>query len=153
MSRKILVAIELDDKSANDVLKKATSVASKNDVLEVLHVLHPNTVHYSPDPTMTGKMYENTFQVAMENTGRRLRSLCMQHGISAGNCHVRYGRIAYEVHQLLEEEGFDTLMIGSHGWSGWHRLLGSQANSILHGIAVDTWVFKINEEKTDNAND
>lgn len=148
MGRKILVAVELDDASANTVLRKARDLATDDDTLSVVHVIFPADVGYSPDPTMTGAMYQQTHDVAMENAARRLRSLSTPYGIEPLHCHVRYGRIAHEIHTLIHEQGFDTLMIGSHGWSGWRRLLGSQANSILHGVPVDTWVFKVGEVKT-----
>jgi len=56
---------------------------------------------------------------------------------------VRYRKVAHEVYALLEEGHFDCCMVGSQGYSGWQRILGSKAASILHGTPVDTLVFSL----------
>jgi len=148
VGRRILIALELEDQSANDVLRKASSLRLPDDTLDVLHVVDPTTVLYTVDPTLTGRMYQRNYEAAMTDARNRIQVLCAPYDIDATHCHVRYGRVAHEVHELLRDVGYDTLMIGSHGWSGWRRLLGSRAASILHGVPVDTWVFKVGKAKT-----
>lgn len=145
MGRKILVAIELDDQSANEVLKKVASLAGEQDDVHVVHVVEPNNIAYAVDPTMTNAIYKHNYETAMAHAGQRLRQLCEPFSVAPLKCHVRYGQVAYEIHQLLLEDEFDLLMIGSHGWSGWRRILGSKAASILHGVPVDTWIFKVSD--------
>lgn len=142
---KYLVAIELADAPAKAVLDRATAVCGADDQLEVVHVVDPTSVAYSVDPTMTGQMYQQMYDQAMADAARRLGEICLPYGVEASAQHVRYGRVAHEVHALLSEGQFDVCMVGSHGRSGWQRILGSKAASILHGVSVDTWVFKLRD--------
>ena len=93
----------------------------------------------------TGQMYQQMYDQAMADAARRLGEICLPYGVEASAQHVRYGRVAHEVHALLSEGQFDVCMVGSHGRSGWQRILGSKAASILHGVSVDTWVFKLRD--------
>ena len=111
--------------------------------LEVVHVVDPASITYSIDPTMTGQIYQDVYDRTMANAQARLVDICAPLGIGTDQLHVRYGRVAHEVHALLSEGDFDTCMVGSHGYSGWRRVLGSKAISILHGTPVDTWVFSL----------
>ena len=142
---KYLVAIELADAPAHAVLSRAVAVCGPDDRLEVVHVVDPTSVAYSVDPTMTGQMYQDMYEQAIAAASARLDELCQTHGIGADAQHVRYGRVAHEVHELLKEGAFDACMIGSHGRSGWQRILGSKAASVLHGVPVNTWVFKLRD--------
>jgi len=140
---KVLVAIELSPNPAKFVLEKAIEACADGARLEVVHVVDPSSVTYSIDPTMTGKIYQQMYEQTVANAHARLVELCTPFGITEDQLHVRYGRVAHEIHDLLEEGRFDTCMIGSHGHSGWQRVLGSKASSVLHGVPVDTWVFSL----------
>ena len=141
--KKVLVAIELSEEAANFVLRKAQDACSEGARMEVVHVVDPASVTYSIDPTMTGQIYQQMYEQTMANARARMVELCEPFGFSADQLHVRYGRVAHEIHDLLREGAFDTCMIGSHGHSGWQRILGSKASSVLHGVPVDTWVFSL----------
>jgi universal stress protein A len=141
--RKVLVAIELADEPAKFVLQKAMAACPEGVELEVVHVVDPASVTYSIDPTMTGEIYQQMYEQTVANARARLVELCKPFGIGEDKLHVRYGRVAHEIHELLIEGNFDTCMVGSHGYTGWQRVLGSKASSVLHGVPVDTWVFSL----------
>ena len=143
MSKKVLVALELNPEIASEVLVKARTLCEPEDELTVLTVVDPTTLAYVADPTMTGQMMQANYEQAMLAAKAQLVALCEPYDIPAEQCHVRYGRIAHEVHLAIAEDQIDVLVLGSHGRSGWRRLLGSVASSILHGVPVDTWVVKI----------
>ena len=149
--KKVLAAIELSDDVAHFVISKALDACGTQAQLEVVHVVDPASVTYSVDPTMTGQMYQQMFEQVMSNSKRRLAEICAPFAISTDCQHVRYGRVAHEVHTLLVEGEFDACMVGSHGYAGWRRLLGSKANAILHGTPVDTWVFSLAQMQVDSA--
>jgi universal stress protein A len=146
---KVLVAIELADLPAQFVLHKALAACPVEARLEVVHVVDPASITYSIDPTMTGQIYQDLYEQTMANAQARLVEICVPLGIGMDQLHIRYGRVAHEVHALLSEGNFDTCMIGSHGYSGWRRVLGSKASSILHGTPVDTWVFRLQSMDAD----
>jgi len=141
--KKVLVAIELSEAAAKFVLQKALDAAGEGARLEVVHVVDPASVTYSIDPTMTGQIYQQMYEQTVANARARLVELCGPFGFTEEQLHVRYGRVAHEIHDLLKEGEFDTCMLGSHGHSGWQRVLGSKASSVLHGVPVDTWVFSL----------
>jgi universal stress protein A len=143
--KKALVAVELADDVAHFVIGKALDICGDSVQLEVVHVVDPSSVAYSVDPTMTGTLYQQMFDQVMGNSKRRLLEICAPFAIAPEHQHVRYGRVAHEVHDLLREGGFDACMLGSHGYAGWRLMLGSKANAILHGTPVDTWVFSLSQ--------
>ena len=141
--KKVLVAVELNEEAGQFVLRKALAACAPGAILEVVHVVDASAVKYSVDPTMTGKMYDEFYQQTLDAAAARLDVLCAPLGIDKSQQHIRYGRVAHEIHELLIEGGYDTCMVGSHGYSGWQRVLGSKAASVLHGVPVDTWVFRL----------
>ena len=141
--KKVLVAIELSEAPAKFVLQKALDACPQGVRIEVVHVVDPSSVTYSIDPTMTGQVYQQMYDQTLANAQARMVELCSPMGFSTDQLHVRYGRVAHEIHEQLVEGQFDTCMIGSHGHSGWHRVLGSKASGVLHGVPVDTWVFSL----------
>ena len=154
MPRKILIAIELDELSAMAVLSRAAALCSEDDQVEVLHVIDPSSIAYAVDPTFKGEFRRDFEANAVAKAQEQLSRLVSQQNLpSAGQacpeCHVHIGRIARDIHDIIEQEGFDCLMIGSHGWHGWQRLLGTHASRILDHSPVDTWVFKVPAETSD----
>ena len=58
-------------------------------------------------------------------------------GAGSGKTRVIIERMAW----LVEEQGVDLLVLGSHGESGFrHATLGSQASELLRTSSVDTMV-------------
>jgi universal stress protein A len=141
MANKALIAIELADLPAKEVLEKAASVLASGQRCDVVNVVDPTSVGYSIDPTMSGKMYQEQYEQAIARTEARLAEICDATDLPIDQQIVRYGRVAHEVHELLNTGEYDCLMIGTHGYHGWQRVLGSKASSILHGVPVDTYVF------------
>ncbi len=141
MTDKALIAIELADLPAQSVLDKAKSALREGQQCDVVTVVDPTSVGYSMDPTMSGKMYEAQYDQAVARAKKRLQQLCESADLPVNEQIVRYGRVAHEVHELLHSGKYDCLMIGSHGYHGWQRVLGSKASSILHGVPVDTYIF------------
>ncbi len=138
--------MELAEQVAGEVLGKAAELCGEDDEVTVVHVVDPASIAYSADPTMTGKLFQNAYETTMANARRMLEHIVESHKLPNVTCHVGYGRVAHEVHEMLKEGSYDCLMIGSHGWSGWQRLLGSKAASLVHGVPVDTWIFRVSEK-------
>ncbi len=53
------------------------------------------------------------------------------------------GRPGSEIRRQAEENDADLIVIGSHGRHGIQLLLGSTANSVLHGAACDVLAVRI----------
>lgn len=148
MYKNILVAIDLTEEAAPLVLASAASFGGPGAKFTVVHVVEPQYVQYSFDPTFTGSMTRSLEREALENAAARLAELCQPHDIAGNARRVLLGRVADQVHELAESEHSDLIVVGSHGHHGWRRLLGSTANAVLHGSPVDVAVIRIPERTT-----
>ena len=143
MYRKVLAAIDLTEDSANYVLDRARAFLAAGGELFAAHVVEPQYVQYSFDPTFTGSLTRSLENEALEVAAHRLGELCEAHGIDEQHRYVRLGRAAEKVHELASEEGFDLVVTGSHGQEGLRLLLGSTANAVLHNSPVDVATIRM----------
>ena len=143
MARKVLIAIELDERSADVVLSKAKQQLSPQDECHIVYVLDPADLKVLFEPSIDQHGQKEYETRAMANAQARLQSLIASHDLPNATVSVGLGRIAAHIRSLIATESFDCLMIGSHGWHGWQRLLGSHAAAIVNQAGIDVWVFKI----------
>ncbi len=143
MYENLLVAIDLTEPPAGYVLEHARAFLGSSGKLNVVHVVEPQYVQYSFDPTFKGTLSRALEQEALDVASARLAELCEPLGIDADHRFVLLGRAADRIHELAEKEGSDLIVIGSHGQEGLRRLLGSTANAVLHGAPVDVATIRI----------
>ena len=143
MYKNILAAIELTEFPAELVLDRARQLLAEGGSLSVVHVVEPQYVQYSFDPTFKGTLTESLEQGALDVAARRLAELTAPHDIDAEHRYVMLGRAADRIRDLARDEGFDLIVIGSHGQEGLRRLLGSTANAVLHDAPVDVATVRI----------
>jgi len=141
--RNVLAAIELAEEPARLVLEHARGFLAEGGTLNAVHIVEPQYVQYSFDPTFKGTLTRSLEQGALDTAGKRLAELCEPHGIDAGHRFVELGRAADKVHELAERQNCDLIVIGSHGQEGLRMLLGSTANAVLHGAPVDVATVRI----------
>jgi len=147
---KVLAAIDLIEGPARQVLAAAqTAVKSSGATaaqLSVVHVVEPQYVQYSFDPTFTGALTHSLEQEAIVGAVDRVAKLCEPFGIGRNAQHVVLGRAADQIHEVASAQHADLVVIGSHGYHGWRRLLGSTASAVLHGTPVDVLVVRIHND-------
>lgn len=147
----ILVAIDLAEEPARHVLSAAQAFAQASGgpaaKLGVVHVVEPQYVQYSFDPTFTGSLTRSLEQDALDGAANRVAELCEPFGISRDAQHVLMGRPADQIHELARTTNVDVIVIGSHGHHGWRVLLGSTANAVLHGAPVDVVTIRIQQKQ------
>ena len=143
MYKKVLAAIDLTEASANFVLERARPFVAAGGELFAVHVVEPQYVQYSFDPTFTGSLTRSLEADALAVASNRLGELCDPQGIDEQHRRVVLGRAADKIHELAEEESFDLIVTGSHGQEGLRLLLGSTANAVLHGSAVDVVTIRM----------
>ena len=71
MYQRALVAIDRDEESAHQVLQKAAQRATE---LMVVHVLEPQEIQYSVDPTFRGRLTLQFEQQAKDSATQRVLS-------------------------------------------------------------------------------
>lgn len=145
MFEKILVAIDLDPESAKTVLDRVQTVSGQGSPAEIwaIHVVEPQFVQYSIDPTFTGSLTQSMEQNAIDTARTRLAEVCTPYGIPADHQLVSIGPAADHIHRAATDKGVDSIIIGSHIRKGLARLLGSTANAVLHGSPVNVMTVRI----------
>ena len=143
MHKNVLVAIDLTEESAQPALEGARTLVGNDTPLSVLHVVEPQYVQYSFDPTFTGSMAQSLATQAISSAESRVAELCAPYDIGADDQHVILGHTSTEIHKFAEAHGCDLIVMASHGQRGWQRLLGSTANAVLHGAPVDVFICHI----------
>lgn len=141
MYHHILIAVDLGDE-APQVIARATELARAGLArVTLMHVVEPIGYAYGGDiPLDLSEVTDNLTRSARE----RLHALARTHCPGAG-VEVRIGRPATEVHALAREQNVDLIVVGSHGRSGLQLLLGSTANSVLHGARCDVLAVRVRE--------
>ncbi len=138
--QRILVAIDLTDE-APEVLRKAQRLADNNSAtLELLHVVEPVGYAYGGDLPLD---LSDLQQQLEDNARSKLDEYGDQYNVKTDNRHVVVGRPGSEIRRQAEENDADLIVIGSHGRHGIQLLLGSTANSVLHGAACDVLAVRI----------
>lgn len=147
MYSKALVAIELGSEPARQVLERARAFAGASlpglDSLWVVHVVEPQYVQYSFDPTFTGSLTRAMEQDAIATATGRVAALCEPCGIPTARQTVLLGRPSERIHEFARDHGFDLIILGSHGRDGLRAILGSTATAMLHNAPVDVMTIRI----------
>ncbi|MFU8816652.1 MAG: universal stress protein [Pseudomonadales bacterium] len=143
MYKSVLAAIDLTEDTAEPVLQRARAFVAPGGTLSAIHVVEPQYVQYSFDPTFKSTLSRSLEQDAVDLAAARLAELCEPHGIDAAHRYVMIGRAADHIHDVARERNFDLVVIGSHGQEGLRWLLGSTANAVLHGSPVDVVTVRI----------
>ena len=136
----ILIAIDFS-KDSNEVAKRAVSIAqSHHSALHVVHVIEPMTLAYNEntmvDLSNIEKEVEDHAKLQLQKFGDRFH-------IPKSHQHFLLGSPAKQIHELADNIVADLIVIGSHGRSGFALLLGSTANSVLHGSKCDVLAVRV----------
>jgi universal stress protein A len=134
---KVLLALDFFPEG-HQVVKKAVAVAKDNGAtLHLIHVLEPMGVFYNEGllVNLEAEVHKSAEQ-RMTEYGKRL-------GVSEEHCFLRVGRAATEIHDVARQNNIDLIVMGGHGQAGLQLLLGSTANSVLHGTECDVLVVRI----------
>lgn len=145
MYKNVLAAIDLTEDSATAVLRRARAFVAAGGSLSALHVVEPQYVQYSFDPTFKSTLSRSLEQDAVDLAAARLAELCDPHGIDAAHRYVMIGRAASHIRELAADKNFDLVVMGSHGQEGLRWLLGSTANAVLHGSPVDVVTVRLQQ--------
>jgi len=86
----------------------------------------------------------STIQDQIQDTAKsQLREFATGLNIPKENQHLVFGRPETEIHSLASEINADLIVVGSHGRHGLALLLGSTANSVLHGSPCDVLAVRV----------
>lgn len=141
--RHILAAIDFDQGSER-VVGRALDLARRYQAkLTLAHV-----VEHLPVEPGSELLYAPTFEAEselQETAERQLREVAREHGLEDARRIVLLGQIKHELHHYSREHEVDLVVTGSHGRHGLALLLGSTANSLLHGAGCDVLAVHLEE--------
>lgn len=139
---KILLAVDLSEES-DQLIEKTRTIAKNNQAqLTVLHVIEPLSFAYGGDVPMD----LTTVQEQLDAHAREKLELFSQKlAYPAESLQVVTGHTESEIHRIAKEKECDLIVVGSHGRHGLALLLGSTANSVLHGAPCDVLAIRVYE--------
>jgi universal stress protein A len=136
--KSILVAVDLDEASADYVLESARQIAPETPI-ELVHVLERSSYYNFGDPS--GALIEDLQGRMAREITDYLNKLCTRHGIKQSK--LLEGHAATAIQQHAEAQGHDLIVLGTHGRHGIKRLLGSTANAVLHGTERNVLAIRV----------
>ena len=149
MYKKILMALDFHDDN-DQIIEKGRKAVKDNDAeLFLLHVNEPLAIAYSIDGMSFGDQI-----VSLESAIRKEAEAKMQRAgdeldVSPERRLVRSGNPSAVIHDLVDDYHIDLIIMGTHGQSGLQLLLGSTANSVLHGVTCDVLTVRIKNKDVD----
>lgn len=147
--QRILIPLDLHDDN-EQILKVGRQMAETNNAeTYLLHVNEPIALAYAGADGVGWS--EQLFHLERDihlDAAARFNQIAEEMGIDEAHRILANGRPAAEIHRLVESENIDLIVMGTHGQSGLQLLLGSTANSVLHGITCDVLTVRI--KKTDD---
>ncbi|MCR9278379.1 MAG: universal stress protein [Pseudomonadaceae bacterium] len=139
----VLIAVDTTDE-ADEVMAAAQAVIPDGCRSSAVTVVKPLARVYGGLDMSTMADTSITFeQEALKQSAASLTKLAGGYGVAAEDCHVRLGTPAHEIRSIAEELGADLIVLGTHGRHGLGLVLGSTANSVLHGVKCDVLSVKI----------
>jgi universal stress protein A len=140
--QKILVAIDINAQY-DQVINKALTVCQSVEELSLVYVPLPMTYI---SPYLYGVDYGSINDAERETKAHdRLKDIAKQFGIAEQNVYFKVGEAADEIRSIACQIHADLIVIGTHGRSGIKLLLGSTANSVLHGVEQDVLAVRIKD--------
>lgn len=138
----LLLAIDLTE-DAKRVGERAQALAAAFGAqVSVLHVIEPLSLAYGGDIPMDLSSVQDQIH---EQAKGQLKEFSAALAIPEERQHLVFGRPEAEIHRIAQETGSDLIVVGSHGRHGLALLLGSTANSVLHGARCDVLAVRVGE--------
>ena len=144
----ILIAVDLT-KEAHNVARRGKNIAQnalQNTAeckVHMIHVIEPLSYAYGSEAYIG---YADLEAERREQAEAQLQKFAARYQVTAAQVHLEVGSAASAIHALAEKLKADLIVIGSHGRSGLALLLGSTANSVLHGAKCDVLAVRVGKD-------
>jgi len=138
----LLLAIDLTEDSKRVGERAQALAVAFGARLSVLHVIEPLSLAYGGDIPMDLSSVQDQIH---EQAKGQLQEFSAALAIPEDQQHLVFGRPEAEIHRIGEEQAADLIVVGSHGRHGLALLLGSTANSVLHGARCDVLAVRVGD--------
>lgn len=143
---KVLLALDFHGDN-KEIIEKGQELANANGAeLFLIHVNEPLAVAYAADGMNWSDQVVSLEASLRKEAQKKMGEVAKELGVGSDNCIVREGKPSSEIHRAVEEHDIDLIVMGTHGQSGLQLLLGSTANSVLHGVTCDVLAIRVGDE-------
>jgi universal stress protein A len=136
----ILVAIDVNAPHES-IIRKALAVCQSSEDLILMYTLLPTTYIQPYLYPMEFNAIDDSERMSLAH--KKLSDIATEFGITESNVFVKMGVTADEIKEMANEKNIELIVIGTHGRSGIKLLLGSTANSVLHGVQQDVLAVRV----------
>lgn len=137
---RILLAVELIAKSDRLIIEKARELAKEfNAELYLFHAIE-NFTSYAAYGVAAGADIE---QMLFDSAKKEMAKLGQKLSVPEKHQIIKVGPAGQLVLEVAEKNKNDLIILGSHGRHGIRLLLGSTANSVLHGAKCDVLAVRL----------
>ena len=141
----VIVAVDLSAE-AKQVTDRAAKLVAPDGRFCMVHVLQPlDSIYLGESYGATAAQFQKIQDDMMVQAKQTLKELAAEYGCTEENQYLLVGNPAKEIHKLADDQSADVVVIGSNGRHGLSLLLGSTANSVLHGAGCDVLAVRIKE--------
>lgn len=141
--KKVLLALDFHADN-EELIGKAKAVADQYGAeLFVIHVQEPIAAAYTADGFAFNEQLASLHGAIRQEAKGRLEKMAEQLEISSDHVILVEGNPANEIHSAAESRDIDLIILGTHGQKGIQLLLGSTANSVLHGVKCDVLTVRL----------
>ena len=139
------VLLALDFHSDNEALiEKGKAVAEQYGAkLFVIHVQEPIAAAYTADGFAFNEQLASLHGAIRQEARTRLDKMAERFGLEEDQVILAEGNPSDEIHEAQESHNIDLIVLGTHGQKGIQLLLGSTANSVLHGVKCDVLTIRL----------
>lgn len=138
--KNILVAVELNSKTDNDLIKHAEVMAKEFKAnVTLIHAVEQIS-SYNAYGIGTGIEIEG---ILVKNATKDMKKLGDQLGIPERKQIIKIGPAKYIILEEAEKIKADLILVGSHGGHGLRAILGSTADGVLHGAKCDVLAVRL----------
>lgn len=139
----VVIATDFGDE-CEMVARKAREMVGSEGKLSLLHILEPLDSIYGGEAYGATAIQLQSIQDEINKTSQKhLDDFGGKLGVSSEDHHLIIGQHAREIRRFAKENQVDLIVVGSHGRHGLGLLLGSTANSILHGAECDVLAVRV----------
>jgi len=138
--KNILVAVDVNAPHES-IIRRALAVCQSYEDLILMYTLLPTTYIQPYIYPMEFNAIDDSERMSLAH--KKLSDIATEFGITESNVFVKIGVAADEIKEMANEKNRDLIVIGTHGRSGIKLLLGSTANSVLHGVKQDVLAVRV----------
>jgi len=131
--KEILVATDFSPHSEKAILRAEELVKKSGAHLSIIHILEPlDSYDYNYMMVSIPEQYKDTEQILFKNAEKQLENLKNELGLQNISTEVLWGTPKTTILSYAEGKKIDLIVMGTHGYHGFLRLIGSTTNGVIN---------------------